>query len=67
MKSTRTEENEYPKLKIINDETIIVLFTSRDRGVIINSLDDDFPLGVNNFEWNESIFRTYNGTVTLEN
>ena len=69
MKSTRTEteENEYPKLKINRQNTIMVLFTSRDDGFIVNSLADIFPLGCEDTYWSEDDFTTYKGTVTLEN
>ena len=42
MKSTRieAEENEYPKLKINKERTIIVLFTWNNRGFVVESLNE---------------------------
>ena len=72
MKSTlkvteEIKENKYPVLKVNYIKTIIVLFTEPDWGFVINSLDEDYPIGCNCNEWNESEFTNYNGTVTLEN
>tara|TARA_R110000744_G_scaffold279130_1_gene391350 strand:+ start:413 stop:622 length:210 start_codon:yes stop_codon:yes gene_type:complete len=69
MKSTtrESEEDEYPRLKINAAKNIIVLFTDHEGGFIVNSLDDNYPLGNICREWHELTFTDYNGTVTLEN
>jgi hypothetical protein len=69
MKSTRieAEENEYPKLKINKERTIIVLFTWNNRGFVVESLNEVYNLGDESRNWAEVDFTTYNGTLTLEN
>ena len=69
MKSTirEVEEDEYPKLKINEYKTIIVLFTRNQKGIVVNSLHEDHVIGSTHQKWAENEFTNYNGTVTLEN
>ena len=69
MKSTlkEIEENEYPRLMIDKEQSIIVLFIGKGNGIVVNSASKGFFTGNSDDDWNMDYFTNYNGTVTLEN
>ena len=67
--SENSPQKPYPKL-MANDFGVVVLFKNKYDGVIVNSgtaPSDTYKVGVDVSRSNESAFKDYIGSVTLEN
>lgn len=68
--SKEKKEKVFPMLMISNDGSLVVLFSSKDSGIVISDTSDkdegyaqwSFHVGFNIFH-----FKDFNGTVTLQN
>ena len=60
----------YPCLKITVTGSVIVLFTSKSTGTMIwkqERATNACNIGYRSKNWNEDIYKKYNGTITLKN
>lgn len=64
-KSTDSEP-EWPKL-MTNNNGLVVLFTEPGIGTVVHKGGSASYMGEHYKDWAMKYFRTYNGTVTLEN
>jgi hypothetical protein len=72
MKSIISENNniKYPCLMIFtktDEGSFIVLFNSKDCGMVINSENKVYPIGDYSHSWNMLKFTFYTGNVNLTN
>lgn len=54
----------FPKLMKYNNGDLIVLFTEKEKGVVINSIDD-FRIGTYAEDWIMDSFRDFKGSITI--
>jgi hypothetical protein len=73
MIKTSVKENfgktDFPKLMKYTgrDSNFVVLFSSAGLGMVVESQDDERPVGYYDDEWCINRFRDFHGSVTLEN
>ena len=61
-------KKEYPCLKICNTTNIIILFTSPEKGTVVNSGNsNNYPIGYYSSFWAMSPFKPFEGEITLSN
>lgn len=65
----QTVKIDFPRLMRYNkkDGDFTVLFSSRGTGMVVESTDDDRPVGYHSHNWSMGSFSDFHGTLTLEN
>ena len=68
MKSIVNEglENKYPYLGINDNNGLIILFTGKETGIIVNN-NTDYYIGHYSNIWTENEFKVFKGNVILSN
>jgi hypothetical protein len=63
------DKTDFPKLMKYNrkDSNFVVLFSSDKVGMVVESQDDERPVGYYLNNWYMSSFSDFRGSVTLEN
>ena len=54
----------FPKLMKLNDSDLIVLFTGKNKGIVINSIDN-FRIGTYAEDWIIDSFTDFKGSITI--
>jgi len=57
----------FPKLMVMQPESVIVLFTNSGTGIVLSTGNNCYPLGYLHNDWNMIFFTDYTGSITLEN
>lgn len=66
--SSKKAERPFPKLMISKtNNTTIVLFTSKNEGTILQSIDDHNPVGYHTQSFAYRFFKDFEGEITLSN
>jgi len=63
----RTEGTSYPCLKIRKETGIVIFFTEKDTGVVLDAGEDEFEVGLYDSGWNEKLFEKFEGKIELSN
>ena len=66
--SSKKSERPFPKLMISKvNKSILVLFTAPTEGTIIQSKNNDKPVGFYSRDFGDSYFEDFEGEITLSN
>ena len=57
----------YPKLMQGTESNVIVFFTEKRKGIIVNGNREEDELGWYYENWNMDFFQDFNGTIKLSN
>jgi hypothetical protein len=64
-RSVESEEPLYPNLFIFNDSSFIVFMYSKGKGIVIQSKNDAYPVGIYKNDWFSPNFRRFYGTIQI--
>lgn len=57
----------YPFIGKSEEHGIIVLFSRKDCGIVLDSGRSKYPIGEYTEDWDDSTFRRFQGTIELSN
>lgn len=66
-KSNQEPKIKYPCLMIDDKCDRIVLFINGYAGIVVYGGDGDIPMGISSSSWDMSLYRPFEGSVTLSN
>lgn len=63
----KADEVKYPCLMIHKEMGFIVLFKDKQNGMVVSSNSEHFNIGDHSEYWDSTLFRQFNGEITLKN